>query len=280
MPKQQRKKDSPDRETTTDESSMELANATPPEPTLANVFSLIEKFREETHASISSLQSTVLSVGSRLTDVETSLQEVDSRTTALESLCGQLAKSNANLRDRLDDLESRSRRQNLRVIGIPEDTEGPQVTAFMEDFFSETLGMPIHPNRLPICDRAHRSLAPKPTDTRRPRPIIVRVHHDQVRREILRLSREKGELYFRERRVHIFQDWPADVARRRAAFKDVKARLRGVPGVRYGLLHPAKLQVTFQGKREVFDKPEDVEAFFNRAIAPQVNGTANAAERE
>ncbi|KAF1394077.1 hypothetical protein PFLUV_G00022750 [Perca fluviatilis] len=80
----------------------------------------------------------------------------------LESLCAKLAKHNATLYERLEDL---GRRQNLRVIGIPEDTEGPQVTAFMEDFFSETLGMPIQPNQLPICDQARRSLVPKPQVT-------------------------------------------------------------------------------------------------------------------
>ena len=110
-----------------------------------------------------------------------------------------------------------------------------------------------------------------------PRPIIVRVHHDQVRREIHRLSREKGELYFRQRRVHIFQDWPPDVARRRAAFKDVKAKMKDLPGVRYGLLPTGKLQVTFQGKREVFDKPEDAETFFNQTIAPLLKATTSDA---
>ena len=250
MPKT--KRNTPERETQSpsegnDRNVASASKDSYPEPTLANVISLIEKFREETHTSINTLQTTIQSIGGRLDDVETSLRDVDSRTTTLESLCAKLTKHNANLCERLEDLESHSRRQNLRVIGIPEDTEGPQVTAFMEGFFSETLEMPIQPNQLPICDRAHRSLAPKPKDPNRsPRPIIVRVHHDQVRREILRLSREKGELYFRQRRVQIFQDWPPDVACRRAAFKDVKAKMKDLPGVRYGLLPTAKLQVTFQ----------------------------------
>lgn len=71
MPKQQeKKKDTPDCETSNEDSSMEVANVKPPEPTLANVISLIEKFREETHTSIDNLQSTMLSIGGRLADVE------------------------------------------------------------------------------------------------------------------------------------------------------------------------------------------------------------------
>lgn len=165
-----------------------------PQTSLANVISLIEKFREETHTSINTLQSTVLSISGCLEDVETSLRDVESRTATLESLCTKLAKENANLCERLEDLESRSRRQNLRVIGIPENTEGGGAS----------------------------------------------------------------------RKVHIFQDWPPDIARLRAAFKDAKAKMRDLPGVRYGLLPTAKLQVTFQGKRKVFDKPEDAETFLYR----------------
>lgn len=142
------------------------ANANDTEPTLANVMSLIEKFREETHTSIAAVQTTVMSFGGRLTDVENSLGDIDSRTLQLENLCAQLAKENAALSERLEDLEARSRRQNLRVIGILEDTERPRITEFMEEFFSETLGMPEQPNQLPICDRAHRSLVAK--DPKRP----------------------------------------------------------------------------------------------------------------
>lgn len=274
------KKNTSGRETSTltKDKTSEAVNASDAEPTLANVIGLIEKFREETHTSINTVQSTLLSFGGRLTEVENSLRDVDSRASNLESLCAKLAKENASLSERLDDMETRSRRQNLRVIGIPEDTEGPRVTAFMEEFFNETLGMPPQPNQLPICDRAHRSLAPK-DPKRPPRPIIVRVHHDQVRQEILRLSREKGELFFRNRRVHIFQDWPPEIARKRAAFKEIKAKMKDLPGVRYGLLPTAKLQVTFRGKREVFDKPEDAETFFAQTIAPALQATANEAGR-
>lgn len=250
------------------------ANST--EPTLANLMSLLEKFREETHKSIAAVQTTVTSIGGRLTDVERSLEDVDSRTLQLENLCAQLAKENATLSNRLEDLESRSRRQNLRVIGIPEDTEGPMVTEFMEDFFNETLDMPKQQNQLPICDRAHRSLAEKDPKGP-PRPIIIRVHHDQVRREILQRAREKGELTFRGKTVHIFQDWPPSVAKKRAAFKDVKAKMRDLPGVRYGLTPSAKLQITFRGKRRVFDKPEEAEIFFANTIAPALE-TMNEAE--
>lgn len=53
----------------------------------------------------------------------------------MESLCAKLAKEYANLSERLEDLEARSRHQNLRVIGIPEDTEGPRGYSVYGGFF-------------------------------------------------------------------------------------------------------------------------------------------------
>lgn len=85
-------------------------------------------------------------------------------------------------------------------------------------------------------------------------------------------------LTFRDNRVHIFQDWPPDVAKKRAAFKDVKAKMKNLRNVRYGLIPQAKLQITFRGgKRQIFGKPEDAESFFANTIAPALETTPDEA---
>lgn len=130
------------------------------------------------------LQSTIDSFGPCLIVVETSLQDCDDRLTALEAKCVTLEKSNKLLMAKTDDLESRSRHQNLRVLGIPENSEGPQITSFMTDFFAETLGMDI-PDGPEMLDRAH-CLASRPDlgPNAPPRPMIVRVHHFRVKQHI------------------------------------------------------------------------------------------------
>ena len=62
------------------------------------------------------------------------------------------------LKDKCFDLESRSRCQNLRFIGVP---EGSCPTRFMAELIPEILGADNFPTQVEI-DRAHRSLAPKP----------------------------------------------------------------------------------------------------------------------
>lgn len=164
------------------------------EPSLSFVVKLIESFQKESHASIGNLQSTIDSYATRLTDVESSLQ--DGRVTELKAKCEALCKSNRLLMSKGEDMESRSRRFNLRVLGIPENTEGPLVTSFMSNFFAELLGID-NSGAFPLLDIAHRSLAPKPKPGAPSHPVIVKVHHFQVKQRILQLAREKALLMFR-----------------------------------------------------------------------------------
>ena len=232
-------------------------------PSLSQLVKLIESFRAETRGSLGTLQSTIDTFGTRLTEVEASLQDCDDRITALEAKCEQLANCNKLLMAKSEDLESRSRRQNLRVVGVPENMEGPQVTAFMTDFFAETLGMEI-PDGPEMLDRAHR-LAFRPASG--PRPMIVTVHHFRVKQRILQLAREKGPLTFRGHAVHIFPDFTAEVAKRRASFTNIKQKLRAAD-IKYGLLFPARLQISFNGGKYSFATAEEAVSFYAESIVP------------
>ena len=61
--------------------------------------------------------------------------------------------------------------------------------------------------------------------------------------------------------ISIFADHTAKVARARAAFNDVRHRLREIPGIRFGLLYPVRLRVTHNGAEKEFKIPEDAMAF-------------------
>ncbi len=197
--------------------------------------------------------------------------------TALEAKCETLEKCNKLLMDKTEDLKSRTRRQNLRMLGIPENSEGPQITSFMTQFFAETLDMDI-PDGPEMLDRAYR-LASRPGlgANAPPRPMIVRVHHFRVKQHILQRAREKGPLSFRGQPVHIFPDFTTEVASRRASLNNIKQKLR-TANIRYGLLFPARLWITFNGGRYSFTAPEDAEKFYMDTIAPALptrepNGT-------
>lgn len=79
---------------------------------------------------------------------------------------------NAKLKAKVLDLESRSHRKNVRIIGLLEDIDGPSAAVFFAQLLFEVLGSDILPLP-PKLDRAHRTLAAKPGPSERPRPVVV-----------------------------------------------------------------------------------------------------------
>lgn len=80
-----------------------------------------------------------------------------------ELLCNALKAENSSLKLKLDDLENCSRRQNLRIIGIPEGLEWQSPVAFMIFFFTELLGdgafeRPLEIDSLMALVKNHRQM--------------------------------------------------------------------------------------------------------------------------
>ncbi|KAJ3587576.1 hypothetical protein NHX12_011173 [Muraenolepis orangiensis] len=83
------------------------------------------------------------------------------------------------------DLEGRSRRQNVRLVGIEEGNEGNNPRQFCTTVLKEILEL----EDIPRLNRGHHALAPKPREGERPREFVIRVHHGDIKDCILRLSR-------------------------------------------------------------------------------------------
>ncbi|KAL6481163.1 hypothetical protein MHYP_G00092430 [Metynnis hypsauchen] len=82
---------------------------------------------------------------------------------------------------------------------------------------------------------------------------------------------EKGQLQFQGNRIHIYPDFSADVARRRAAFTAVKPKLREA-SIEYGLLFPARLRINHNGVKHVFESPQQVTVFLQwLSLSPDAN---------
>lgn len=76
----------------------------------------------------------------------------------------------------------------------------------------------------------------------------------------MQLARKKGVLSYRGSEIHVYADYSAEVARKRAIFTPVKAQLRNAEYC-FSLLFPAKLQVIVDGTRHEFNTPAEAAAF-------------------
>lgn len=223
----------------------------------------------ELKSSISAVKTSLLEQETKLKDVEDSLTDVDGRVTALESTCSTPSKDNERLRVKLDDLENRSRKNNVCVIVIPEGSEGTHPSAFIEEMLLEVFGEQSFAKK-PEVDRAPRSLAPPPKANQAPRPFIVRLHHYQVMELILHLARERGQVLYKGSRIHFYPDVSAEVAKQRSASNQVKAQLRGA-GIEFSLLFPARLRINYDGTRHFFDCQQRALEFVKGIVPPSAS---------
>ncbi|KAI4830889.1 hypothetical protein KUCAC02_002490 [Chaenocephalus aceratus] len=182
----------------------------------------------------------------------------DQRLRILEEKCAVLADSNAKLAAKTADLEGRSHRNNIRIIGLPESIEGPRPTTLFSELLVELLGNETLQSP-PELDRAHRAPAARPQPGTRPRPLILRLHRYQVKDLIVREARKRrGDLRYRGTPVQIYEDFTQEVLEQRAKYRDIMSKLYNL-GLRPALLFPARLQITL-GSRAKKRFPSPLEA--------------------
>ncbi|KAI4802306.1 hypothetical protein KUCAC02_020154 [Chaenocephalus aceratus] len=140
---------------------------------------------------------------------------------ALEATCATLTDSNVKLLAKVTDLESCSRRNNIRIVGLSESIEGPHPSTFFPKLLMEVLGEGVL-NSPPECDRAHRSLTDKPKPGQRPRPVIIRVHRYQQKETIIHEARaRRGKLQYKGTPIAIYEDYTPEVMEQRYKYREV-----------------------------------------------------------
>uniref|UniRef100_A0A087YRN3 L1 transposable element RRM domain-containing protein n=1 Tax=Poecilia formosa TaxID=48698 RepID=A0A087YRN3_POEFO len=221
--------------------------------TFADISSLLSSHKEALSAefklSFESLNSTLDSINSTMTDhgqricsLEDNATASDARLLQVEKVCANLQKENETLRAKVVDLEGRSRRQNIRIVGLPEDIEGPRPSSFFSKLLTEVFGKDTLPS-LPEIDRAHRTLAPKPAPGSRPRPVILRFHRFQEKDLIIREARKRGALSYQGHRIRFYDDYSPEVVKQRGEYSGAMTELYK-RGYKPALLFPAKLRIT------------------------------------
>ncbi|KAF4073207.1 hypothetical protein AMELA_G00256310 [Ameiurus melas] len=198
-----------------------------------------------TEATISTLKGTVGEMGHTLSGCT---DDIVHMKTTIESLTVTVTQ----LENKCEDLESRSRRNNIRIVGVPEGAD-TCTTAAVAALLKDAFGL----EKEPVLDRSNRTLQPKPKSGERPRAIVCRFHHHSDCVDILRRARELQQIKARDLTISVFPDYTVKIARTRAAFNEVRRQLCDIEGARYGILHPARLRITYNGVQKDFISAEE-----------------------
>ncbi|KAI4825714.1 hypothetical protein KUCAC02_021385 [Chaenocephalus aceratus] len=91
-----------------------------------------------------------------------------------------------------------------------------------------------------------------------PRPLIVTFLNFRDKVRVMQAAQAKGKVIYGTRHIVFFPDFSAEVTKLRMKYGEVKQQLR-TRGIQFGLIFPARLYTLHNGKRRVFNTPEEVE---------------------
>ncbi|KAL0151620.1 hypothetical protein M9458_053021 [Cirrhinus mrigala] len=236
----------------------------------------LEQFKEDINQKIT---LTTQEIKEQNAKVETTLSRVEEMECWSSETDGQeFMQEHKKMIDKLTDLESRSRRKNLRIFGVPEDEEKGSVTQFVEELMRRELGIDADCQ----IQRAHRALAPKPKADRPPRAIVVNFLQYSTKEMVLSKAWSKRIITIGERRIFFDHDYPLAMVQQRKSYVKAKKILKEA-GIRFQTPF-TKMRVHWNNGVKTYNDAKEVEKDlrdrgYKVADSEEAEGTITLLER-
>lgn len=214
----------------------------------------LTEFRQQINQQFATATLTLQEHDKKLEEAAARIDELESWSAAANEALQDTLKEQRVLIDKVNDLESRGRRNNLRIYGVQEDTEGSSMIAFVEKLLaSEKL---IEEGIDAQIQRAHRSLGPKGPLNAPPRSIVVNFLQYRVKESILRNAWKK-KIQLGDRILSFDHDYASDVIQQRKAYKKVKSVLKE-NGIRFQTPY-TRMRIHWESGPQMYNSAEDAE---------------------
>ena len=172
----------------------------------------------------------------RISDAEDNVNELLTKVSTLENTVKTLT-------DKVDDLECRSRRNNVRLVGLPEKAGGQNAATFLERWLLEALG--LEPREAPVIERAHRiGTLPSNPSVGHPRTLMMKVLNFRDKEQVLKAARIKGKILYGNVEVRLHLDLSAGAHKMQRSYDEVRKKLREKGINKHRIIFPARLLVT------------------------------------
>lgn len=239
-------------------------------PSTSDVMKAIQGMEKRITEKIDGVLQQVKDITERVEEAEERISGAEDEVTQLKTRVNTLESQVKLLLEKMDEMENRSRRNNVRIVGLPEKEEGRDACKFLESWIPSILEMK---DTALALERAHR-IGPRPqTQTEegadanadatppRPRTLIMRFLNFRQKEEVLRAAKEKGSVKYKDEAIRFFPDVTAETHRKQRAYDGVRQKLRQRGIDKHRVVFPARLLLTYDGKTELYDTPTEVEQF-------------------
>lgn len=253
---------------------MSVSTQTPPvpgeqqEPTPADILEAIKACKDTLTVKIDYLATDISLIRhdmdkfrSRVAEAEERISQLEDSTRADSRELHALQAQVKALQEKSVDTENRLRRNNIRILGLPERAEGSKPAEFAESFLIQLLDLPAMPPTF-VVERAHRVPPTPPIPGAPARPFLLRLLNYRDRDRVLAAARTKQDLRYENSKISLYPDYSPEVQQKRRSFTDIRKRLRD-RGLKYSLLYPSKLRVLDGDRARFFDTPAAAESWLD-----------------
>lgn len=220
-------------------------------------------------SAIENVRKDITDCAERVTEAETRISTTEDNVASLQTKVQVLENKNKDLEEKLLDLETRSRRSNLRLVNLPEGAEGDDACGFLENWLPDALELSLGRTKLTV-ERAHR-IGPRAHNSPSPRTLIMKFLNFRDKELVMRAAKTKREVRYKNQAVRFFQDVAAGVHKKQKEFDEVRRQLRSM-GLRYGIIPPVRLIVTYKERSFIFNNRVEAEDFIKRIRSGEGSG--------
>lgn len=224
-------------------------------PTAENIKGMFRDLTDTLKSELMEIRSDIRQILSRINSVEETTEKIIAHSSALENKVLAQQRELQDLRLHIDDLENRSRRNNLRIKGMPESVEDKDIHTALNSIFSELIGKEDSQN-LGI-ERAHRVYRPKGNTSDMPRDILCYLLSFSLKEEILKKARLAKSINYDGGDITIYQDISKFTLDKRRQLTPFTRALRD-RGIKYRWLYPFGLLATYNNRPYIVKTPDDL----------------------
>lgn len=219
----------------------------------------VKEFRKDTKTQLQDIRGELDKTNARINDVESRVAEHEDKIQGTDEILAEMLIMQEKLQSKLTSLEAYSRRETIRIYGIPEGAEvGSQsMVNFVEKLLRENLNIPSS-IALQI-QRAHRASPSLPPGGSQPRSTLVKFLCFTTKEEVLRLAWQKKGFMWNNSKINLDHDYPPEIMAMRKEYAEARRVLKD-KNLRFRTLYPARLKVFYEEGARVYNTVEEATA--------------------
>ncbi|KAJ8007545.1 hypothetical protein DPEC_G00095160 [Dallia pectoralis] len=218
----------------------------------------LERTLSENGGLLRSLQAEICAHAKNMENLTTKVDALQGNVHQVKKDTGYCISELGKLQQKVNELEDRGRRNNVRLVNLPSGIEGDDPAGFLRKMLPTWIPELAKSPPLEI-HRAHRIHS---NNAARPRPMIYRFLRYPDRQAILQGARKAKPSLPDGTRLEFYAGYSSETTQQRNAYKGIRSMLRQ-KGIEHFLLYPAILRTNMRGERMSFDSAKEAELFFS-----------------